>query len=167
MCSSDLDRAAGKLTDVYYQRRTNDVKENGFRIKRDLYNDDLRIDKADFLAARVKDGMPEKDALTEYARIEAQNAHQARNLVGRVRYSNPERKLDLSKPDPAKPVEEKTAPTKESPKEKDVQEQKTSSVRQLDLSDRIRKTPVAEIKREREPATPERSIEKEQDEQVR
>ena len=41
----DSVRAQGNITDVYYQRRTGDIKNNNYQNKRDLYTDTKRIDK--------------------------------------------------------------------------------------------------------------------------
>lgn len=164
----DTQRAAGKLTDVYHQRRTNDVKENQYLNKRDLYNDVARVDKGDFIAEQMQKGASGEEAVQKYARIEAQNALEARNVVARVRYGKEERKFDLSKADQPQMRDEGAPKGKEAPDERSREsEQPQKVVKQLDLSDKIRKPAEVEVKRERQPDPIERAVQKEQDEQIR
>ena len=159
----DKQRAAGKLTDVYYQRRTSDVKDNSYSLKRDLYTDAARIDKNDFIAAELNNGTPRDVAIQKYAKIEEKNIIQARNVVARVKNGKEEVKLDLAKADPLKAEAEKQESSRE---EKGKENEKATVVKNLDLSDKLKKPTTREYTREREPDAPEHEKKKEIDEQI-
>ena len=161
----NTERTAGKLTDVYYQRRTGDIKENTYKNKRDLYNDTVRIDKKDFVAKEIENGVSAKEANQKYAEVEAKNKLEARNAVARRSFALEEKKIDLTKsPDPYKPREVNEA--KDTVQKQDTQE-KQAVVKQLDLSDKIRKPVTVEVTKEKQPEVVERDVKKEMEEQTR
>jgi hypothetical protein len=162
----NTERTAGKLTDVYYQRRTGDIKENTYTNKRDLYNDTVRIDKKDFISEQIKSGCSEKEAAQKYSEIEAKNHLEARNVIARRRFDVEEKKIDLTRsPDPYKMRDESREANEV--KETVQKQEQQAVVKQLDLSDKIKKPATVSIAKEKQPEVAERNMKKEMEEQTR
>ena len=158
----DSVRAQGNITDVYYQRRTGDIKNNNYQNKRDLYTDTKRIDKDEFISEQMKNGCSKKEAMLKYSEVQEKNMVEVRAVAARKTLGLSEKKVELAleNPEEANKVDEKNTEEKSA-------EEKNPTVKQLDLSAAIRKAATKQVVNNEQTKVQVRAAEKNIEEQIK
>ena len=158
----DSVRAQGNITDVYYQRRTGDIKNNNYQNKRDLYTDTKRIDKDEFISEQMKNGCSKKEAKLKYSEVQEKNMVEVRAVAARKTLGLPEKKVELAleNPEEANKADEKNTEEKSA-------EEKNPTVKQLDLSAAIRKVATKQVVNNEQTKVQVRAAEKKIEEQIK